>query len=68
MNTMNDDDFHQYSKQNRRENLKNKKKIRNDIPDSYRDQHKSKKELKAKKESMYEEEIWQDWEEYEDYR
>ena len=61
---MNDDDFHQYSKQNRRENLKHKKKIRNDIPDNYRDQHKAKKELRAKKESMCEEELWEDWEEY----
>jgi hypothetical protein len=65
---MNEEDFHQYSKQNRRENLKYKKKLRNDFSDHYKDQNRSKKDLRAKKESIQEEEIWQDWEDYEDYR
>lgn len=63
MNNANED-FHQNSKQNRRDSLKHKKKTKSDIPDSFRDQNKLKKQFKAKRESIYEEELWQDWEEY----
>jgi hypothetical protein len=58
------EDFHQNSKQSRRENLKHKKKNREEIPDAYRAQNKLNKEFKSKKQSMYEDELWEDWEDF----
>jgi hypothetical protein len=38
--------------------------VREDVPDHFRIHNKIKKELRSKKESMYEEELWQDWDQY----
>lgn len=58
------EDFYQNSKQNRRENLKHKKKNKEEIPDAYKAQNKLNKEFKSKKQSMYEDELWEDWEDF----
>lgn len=60
----NEDDFNQYSKQSRREKLKHKKKNRSEVSDHHKHNHETKRQLRSKKESLYENELWEDWEEY----